>query len=92
MNKQMAGKSFRVLGLDVGETNAQVEKFLKKIPAAYPILIDPNGVTISSWKIRAFPTSYIVDKHGKLRYGYFGGLVWNDQEVVALIEKLIAEE
>jgi len=92
LNKQLAGKPFRVLGVDVGESKAQVQKFLKKVPAAYPVILDPRGVTITPWKIRAFPTSYIVDKNGRLRYGYFGGLAWDDEEVVTLIEKLIAEE
>ncbi len=92
LNEQLAGKPFRVLGIDVGESKAQVQKFLKKVPAAYPIILDPNGVTTAPWKIRAFPTSYIVDKDGRLRYGYFGGLAWDDEEVVTLIENLIAEE
>lgn len=91
LTTQLSGKPFRIVGVDVGETEEQVRRFLNKVPAAYPVMMDPDGVTITPWKIRAFPTSYVVDKAGRLRYGYFGGLAWDDEKVVTLIEKLIAE-
>ena len=74
-----------VLSVDVGETKEQVAGFLDKIPADFPVMLDSAGSTVKSWKIRAFPTTYLVDAQGRLRYGYYGGLEWDEPDVVALI-------
>lgn len=91
LNLRMNGKAFRVVSVDVGEEAAQVNKFLKRIPADFPVLLDPEGSTTGPWKIRAFPTSFLIDRSGRLRYGYFGGLKWDSDEVVELITSLLEE-
>jgi thiol-disulfide isomerase/thioredoxin len=91
LNARLAGKGFRVVSVDVGEEAAQVREFLRKVPAAFPVLLDPQGSTTEPWKLRAFPTSFLIDREGRLRYGYFGGLEWDAEEVVARITTLLEE-
>jgi thiol-disulfide isomerase/thioredoxin len=91
LNKKLAGRPFRVISVDVGEEAQQVRDFLKRVPADYPVLLDPEGSSTGPWKIRAFPTSFLIDRQGRLRYGYFGGLQWDAPEVVARIEALLQE-
>ncbi len=87
--KRMEGQAFRVISVDVGEEPQTVRDFLEQVPAHFPVLLDPEGSSVDPWKIRAFPTSFLIDKQGRLRYGYFGGLKWDDEEVVTLIEGLL---
>jgi thiol-disulfide isomerase/thioredoxin len=89
--KRLSDHPFRVISIDVGEEEQQVRDFLKEVPADFPVLMDPDGTTIDPWKIRAFPTSFVIDREGRMRYGYYGGLEWDDDEVVALIEQLLQE-
>ncbi len=89
--RRMAGRPFRVISVDVGETEQTVRDFLKKVPAEFPVMLDAAGSTINPWNIRAFPTSFVIDKKGRLRYGYFGGLEWDSDEVVAVIEGVLGE-
>jgi hypothetical protein len=51
-------------------------------------MLDSEGSTIDSWSIRAF----VIDKKGQPRYGYFGGLEWGGDEVVALVEDVLDEQ
>ncbi len=91
LNKRLVGKPFRLVSIDVGEEVAQVREFLQQVPAEFPVLLDPDGTTTQAWKLRAFPTSFVVDRQGRLRYGYYGALEWDGDEVVGLIEALLQE-
>ncbi|MEJ1354213.1 MAG: TlpA disulfide reductase family protein [Candidatus Sedimenticola sp. (ex Thyasira tokunagai)] len=89
LKKKMAGRGVEVLSVDVGEPVETVRAFLKRIPAAFPVLLDGAGKTVSPWQIRAFPTTYLIDRQGLIRYAYFGGLEWDAPEVVKVIESLL---
>lgn len=91
LNKRMAERPFRVISVDVGQQEAEVRRFLKEVPAAFPVLLDPEGSVTDPWKIRAFPTSFLIDREGRMRYGYFGALAWDSDEVVAVIESVLEE-
>ena len=86
---EMAGEPFVVLGVDVGETAETVNRFLGTIPADYPVLLDPEGEAVAPWKVRAFPTTFLIDREGHIRYAYFGGLEWDAPAVVKTVQKLL---
>ncbi|MES9855703.1 MAG: TlpA disulfide reductase family protein [Sedimenticola sp.] len=89
VKKKMGGRGLEVLSVDVGEPVERVRAFLKRIPAAFPVLLDSGGRTVTPWQIRAFPTTYLIDRQGQIRYAYFGGLEWDAPEVVKVIESLL---
>ncbi|MCW8828320.1 MAG: TlpA family protein disulfide reductase, partial [Gammaproteobacteria bacterium] len=91
LSGRLGEKSFRVVSVDVGQEEAEVRRFLKQVPAAFPVLLDPQGSVTEPWKIRAFPTSFLIDREGRMRYGYFGALEWDSDEVVAVIESVLEE-
>lgn len=86
-----ADRGLRVLSIDVGEPREVVEAFLEKIPVDFPVLHDIQGETVGTWKIYAYPTNYLVDHEGRLRYGHFGALDWGLPESRAPIEALLRE-
>lgn len=80
---------FVVLSVDMGETKEEVETFLEKVPADYPVMLDPDGTLVKDWKLRAFPTTFVLDAEGYIRLAYFGGLEWDEQPVVdTLVEHM----
>lgn len=79
---------FLVLSVDVGEAPERVQAFLQKVPAAFPVLLDPTGESVHPWRVQAFPTSYLIDRQGLIRYGYFGALEWDSPEIIRLIQGL----
>ncbi|MFO7594140.1 MAG: TlpA disulfide reductase family protein [Pseudomonadota bacterium] len=91
LNRRLEDKPFRVISVDVGQEEAEVRRFLDKVPADFPVLLDPEGSVTGPWKIRAFPTSFLIDADGRMRYGYFGALEWDSDEVVAVIESVLSD-
>jgi thiol-disulfide isomerase/thioredoxin len=80
-----------VISVDVGEEKARVQEFLKRVPARYPVMLDPGGMTVSDWKLRAFPTTFVIDTQGRISLAYFGGLEWDSPEIVEQLQGLLGQ-
>jgi thiol-disulfide isomerase/thioredoxin len=94
MNRLMSkleGRPFTILGVNEGESPEEINAFLRQVPVNFPILLDRQGELLKSWRVFAFPTSYVVDKRGNLRLGLFGSIEWDSPEAVAQLEQLLAE-
>lgn len=82
LQEKFSKDDFVVLSVDMGETKEEVEAFLEKVPADYPVMLDPDGTLVKDWKLRAFPTTFVLDAEGYIRLAYFGGLEWDEQPVI----------
>jgi peroxiredoxin len=51
--------------------------------------MDRDGAALKTWKVFAFPTSYIIDPDGNIRYALYGSLEWDEAAVVEKIRKLL---
>jgi peroxiredoxin len=47
-------------------------RFLQQHPATYPILLDPAGVTAADWQVKVMPSSFLLDRSGKVVKEYAG--------------------
>lgn len=88
---KLGERPFTILGVNVGESPDEIHAFLKQVPVNFPILLDTGGDNLKPWQVFAFPTSYVLDKQGRLRLGLFGSIEWDDPETVAKIEALLNE-
>ena len=91
LKQKMAGKPFAILAIDMAEEKADVEAFFEKhkIKVDFSILIDPEGEVVEQWMISAVPTTFILDPAGKIRYALYGGLEWDNDEVIGTLNGLM---
>jgi thiol-disulfide isomerase/thioredoxin len=91
LKERLAGKPFAILAVDMAEEKADVEAFFAKhkIQVDFPILLDPDGEVVEQWMISAVPTTFILDPAGKIRFALFGGLEWDNEEVVNTVSGLM---
>ncbi len=87
----MAGRPFTLLAVNAGEGPEEIRAFLKQVPVNFPILLDAEGANLKAWQVFAFPTSYVVDKQGRVRLGLFGSIEWDTPETMAKLETLLDE-
>jgi peroxiredoxin len=57
-----------LIGIDVGESKARVESFVRKKGILYPIALDPKGRVANLYKVRGIPTVVAVNQDGKIIY------------------------
>lgn len=90
--QELSDKPFTILAINLGEEPEEIHKFVEKHPVNFPVLLDPDQVLPKQWKVFAFPTSYIVDKNGIVRYSVAGGIDWTSNEVKTTINSLFFEK
>jgi DsbE subfamily thiol:disulfide oxidoreductase len=77
----MHGKPFAILAVDMAETEQEIRDFLKEFKDTkidFTILLDPKGAAMKDWKVHVFPTSFIVDPEGNIRYAVAGSIEWDE--------------
>lgn len=89
LKTKMAGKPFVILAVDMGETEAEVKAYIRQIKTDFTVLLDKDGSALKAWKVFAFPTSYVVDAQGRIRYGLFGASEWDTPDKVQKITQLM---
>ena len=92
LQNMMDDESFVMLPVNVGEKKYRVWKFVKLIDFNLPVLLDIYSKTFAVWDASVLPTSFLLDKKGRVRYRVQGDLEWDDMEVISTLEELINED
>jgi thiol-disulfide isomerase/thioredoxin len=76
-----------VLAVNVGEEVDAAFSFAGTVN--FPILLDRDSSAMRRWPVRGLPTTYIVDKSGRLALRAVGGREFDDPAVIAQIRELL---
>jgi peroxiredoxin len=87
--EKMKGKSFTVMAVSVGEKKETVAGFLKSNKYSFPIFLDPTGNATADYGTGSIPTTYLIDKNGKILGRIVGGIEWDNPKIVSLINELL---
>ncbi|MEK6664085.1 MAG: TlpA disulfide reductase family protein [Pseudomonadota bacterium] len=94
LKEALKDKPFTILAVDMAESEAEVRQFLKDMKDAkldFTILMDKDGRALKEWKVFVFPTSYVLDAEGKLRYSLLGSTEWDEFDTLKKIEALLPQ-
>lgn len=89
MNKMMTKMGdipFKILAVDMGESQEEVTAFVNEVKPEFTILMDEDGKSIGEWQIFAAPSNFIIDPEGHVRYTLFGGVEWDSDEIIEKIK------
>lgn len=67
-----------------------VRQALIDLDVPYPVAIDNDRQTWSAYNNRYWPTLYLIDKQGRIRYTHIGEGAYEETELA--IQTLLAEE
>jgi peroxiredoxin len=65
---QMDKGRFAMVSVSYKDTDAIMNAFRKKVPMDFPVLMDRTGDVSKAWKVYAFPSSFLIDRSGRVRY------------------------
>jgi thiol-disulfide isomerase/thioredoxin len=82
-------RPFRVLAVDVGDSTARLRQVFGKQREAFTILLDSRQTAARSWGALSFPTSFVVDPEGRIRYSVEGAVEWDDPKVASQLVALM---
>ncbi len=85
-------KGLVVLAVSIDAEGAPVvSPFVKEHKFTFPIGLDPKMALADTYRVRALPSSFLVDKTGRLAALALGPRDWDSKAAYALIELLLKE-
>ncbi len=82
---------FTLLGVNVEEDSRAADKILKEIPVSFPVLYDKKNQVSESYQVRAMPSTFLIDRDGKVRYLHKGYQPGYEEEYQQQIRELVKE-
>jgi thiol-disulfide isomerase/thioredoxin len=92
LQKEFGSRGLIVLGINVDKEPAAMQQFLKDHPVSFTVVQDKHQKLVEEAAIEGMPTSFMVDRAGKIRFvhrGFVGDKT--EKEMRAHLEVLLAE-
>jgi thiol-disulfide isomerase/thioredoxin len=91
MQSKYQDQAFTVLSVNLDNSKDLAAKFLQTSPADFPILYDAKGKLAKKFNIKGMPSSYLINKAGKIVSAHVGFTQSKKMKYEAEIKHLIAE-
>ena len=70
--KAHTADGFVIIGVEAGEPQNDVLKFVQESGMSYPVWIDLNGAALDAFNNKNLPSSYVIDRSGTVRLAWVG--------------------
>lgn len=87
--KRMRSRGLVVMGVSVDSERDNAKDFIAKMKVSFPIVHDGKHAIADRFKPPRMPTSYLLDRQGKVRFVYEGYRKDDAREIEQAIEKLL---
>jgi thiol-disulfide isomerase/thioredoxin len=92
LHEQLNAKGLAVVGVNLDENKADAEAFLGNHPVKFPIATNPDGKCPETFEVQAMPSSFLIDRHGKVRHVQLGFHSSETQEIRKKVQSLLNEK
>jgi len=79
-----------VVGLTLEEDSDAVSAFLEQIPVRFPIIRDPTGGAGEAFHVVAMPTTFLLDREGRVAARFEGGDRRTHERIEAAVPILLS--
>ena len=86
--KEKYKDNLEILAINVREDKATIEKFTNSMNINFPLLQDLDSSAVENWKVYVYPSNFLIDNTGKLRFAATGAMDWQERKREELIETL----
>ena len=87
VRKLFKPSEFEVLAVNVGEEPDFAFSFTGITD--FPVLFDRDSKAMAAWGVRGLPTTFLVDRQGRVAYRAAGGREFDDPDIVSVIRQLL---
>ena len=85
----LKSQGLEILAVNIREDRTMVQQFIRANGYTFPVPLDTNGGVGSQYGISAIPTSYILDREGKIIARIVGSIDWSTPGIIAAFEALL---
>ena len=70
--KKYKDRGFVLLGVNIDNDSAAAKKMAEEFKLSFPVLYDEKQQTSKLYKVKAMPSTYIIDRGGKVHEVHLG--------------------
>ena len=89
LKQKMAGLPFELISVNYAEDKKTILDFMEKIKVEFPVLLDQDGDFAKKWNVITYPSTFVIDKEGKIRYGVNAAIEWDNPEFIEKLKALL---
>lgn len=87
MQAKFPSTDFEVIAVNLDERMEDAQAFLKQTPAQFKVLFDSKGGSAKLYEVKGMPTSFLIDKNGKILFEHRG---FQEHEALEMEKKIKA--
>jgi thiol-disulfide isomerase/thioredoxin len=72
MVQRYPAEGFKIVTINLDSDSKAMNEFLSRVPADFDIFHDPSGTLAEKFQLQGMPTSYLIDKSGKVVSRHIG--------------------
>lgn len=91
LDRKHRADGFVVIAVNVDTDRALAAGFLEEVPVGFKVAYDPKGELAAQWRLLGMPSSFLIDRSGKVRSSHQGFRKGDEALREAEIAKLLAE-
>lgn len=93
LSQRLKDQGFVVLAINQQEDPDKVFVFTSQLKPepTFPLLSDRNSAVANAWGVQGLPTSFLVDKRGRVAYRAMGGREFDHPEITRVIQRLLTK-
>jgi thiol-disulfide isomerase/thioredoxin len=88
---ELADLGLLVVAVSVDARPELAARFARERGLAFPVLGDPRQQVARRFDVRAYPTTVVIDRAGRVAQRAVGAFAWDAPETVAWLRRLLAE-
>lgn len=91
LHKEFKDQGLAMLAIDIGESPKQVARFMKEFRLSFPALLDADSEVSSRYRVQGLPSTFLIDRSGRIAGLAVGARNWASPEGKALIRSLLEQ-
>jgi cytochrome c biogenesis protein CcmG, thiol:disulfide interchange protein DsbE len=91
MYRAYGDKGLTIIAINLDKNQERADAFLEAASVRFDVAFDPSGKTAEAYKVTAMPSSFLIDKEGKIVHVRVGFDPKKNGEVEALIKQACSQ-
>jgi cytochrome c biogenesis protein CcmG, thiol:disulfide interchange protein DsbE len=72
LQKRYADQGLVIVAVNLDKSHELSDRFLSEVPAELTIAYDPEGKVASAYQVKGMPSSYLIDRTGRIHTSHIG--------------------
>ncbi|MDH5359874.1 MAG: TlpA family protein disulfide reductase [Gammaproteobacteria bacterium] len=89
LQRKYKKQGLRVITINLDKDKKELKRFLKEFRINFPVALDPQGKVARRYGVKAMPSSYLIDRQGRIRHVHLGFLQKDAKKTEDQIKKLL---